>query len=55
VPERLVYALYNWRDLLPVWDQLHSRGADLQRAGQVVWGMTLLAVVIILLTIDINW
>ena len=32
VPERSVYALYNWRDLLPIWDQLHRKGAHLQRA-----------------------
>jgi len=32
VPERLVYALYNWHDLLPIWDQLFCFGFDLQRA-----------------------
>jgi hypothetical protein len=32
VPERLVYALYNWRDLLPIYNQFHRRGADLQKA-----------------------
>ena len=32
VPERLVYALYNWRDLLPLMLHLHFRGGDLQMA-----------------------
>jgi hypothetical protein len=32
VPERSVYALYKWRDLLPIRDQLHCKGADMQKA-----------------------
>ena len=32
VPERSVYALYNWRDVMPIWDIISCMGADLQRA-----------------------
>jgi hypothetical protein len=31
VPERLVYALYNWRGLLLIWDHLNSMETDLQK------------------------